>query len=207
MIFPTATFAWILPWKQCGNPSDVCKCRYLLWVNPGQLRDSPWLGEGTNRVNPPQNELAAEYLKTTRTQILAITWHFVATNRKRFQSSCILKHRTWINEYLILTYSALLTNVTSCPAVFPPSISSTMAAFSSDTMLWWLVVRRRGNTGWQVMPLTRKRWPSGMVVEKSSGFGMVVKKGQETFVYAILPLGMSHTKISQMHKNLCLNFY
>lgn len=29
-------------------------------------------------------------------------------------------------------------------------------------MLWWEVVSSRGRTGWQVIPLTRKRWPDAL---------------------------------------------
>lgn len=46
-----------------------------------------------------------------------------------------------------------------------------------------------------------------IVIESSTGFGMVVKKGLETFAYAALPLGKGHKSIIRMAKNLCLNFY
>ena len=46
-----------------------------------------------------------------------------------------------------------------------------------------------------------------LVIEHSSGFGMVVKGGQETFVFASLPLGAGNRKIYEMSKNLYLKFY
>ena len=46
-----------------------------------------------------------------------------------------------------------------------------------------------------------------MVIENSSGFGMLVKKGKETFVFATVPLGAGNRKIYEMSKNLYLNFY
>lgn len=46
-----------------------------------------------------------------------------------------------------------------------------------------------------------------MCIENSTGFGMVVKKNAETFVYAILPLGKGNRAIARMPKNLALKFY
>lgn len=46
-----------------------------------------------------------------------------------------------------------------------------------------------------------------MIIENSIGFGMVVKQGVETLVYATLPVGSGNRKVSRIAKNICLNFY
>jgi len=46
-----------------------------------------------------------------------------------------------------------------------------------------------------------------LVIENSIGFGMVVKQGKETFVYATLPVGSGNRKISRISKNICFKFY
>ncbi|MCB0379149.1 MAG: hypothetical protein KDD33_11720 [Bdellovibrionales bacterium] len=44
------------------------------------------------------------------------------------------------------------------------------------------------------------------IIENSSGFGMIVKSGEESFVYATLPIGFGNKKIHDMPKNIYLNF-
>jgi len=46
-----------------------------------------------------------------------------------------------------------------------------------------------------------------MIIENSLGFGMVVKEGQRTLVYATLPLGSGNRKVSRVSKNICFKFY
>lgn len=46
-----------------------------------------------------------------------------------------------------------------------------------------------------------------LVIENSIGFGMVVKQGKETFVFATLPAGSGNRKISRISKNICFKFY
>lgn len=46
-----------------------------------------------------------------------------------------------------------------------------------------------------------------MIIENSIGFGMVVKQGFETLVYATLPVGSGNRKVSRIAKNICFNFY
>jgi hypothetical protein len=46
-----------------------------------------------------------------------------------------------------------------------------------------------------------------MILENSIGFGMVVKQGYQTLVYATLPVGSGNRKVSRIAKNICFNFY
>lgn len=46
-----------------------------------------------------------------------------------------------------------------------------------------------------------------MIIENSIGFGMVVKQGYETLVYATLPVGSGNRKVARIAKNICFNFY
>lgn len=46
-----------------------------------------------------------------------------------------------------------------------------------------------------------------MIIENSIGFGMVVKQGSETLVYATLPVGSGNRKVARIAKNICFNFY
>lgn len=46
-----------------------------------------------------------------------------------------------------------------------------------------------------------------MILENSIGFGMVVRQGFETLVYATLPVGSGNRKVSRIAKNICFNFY
>lgn len=46
-----------------------------------------------------------------------------------------------------------------------------------------------------------------MIIENSIGFGMVVRQGFETLVYATLPVGSGNRKVSRIAKNICFNFY
>ena len=46
-----------------------------------------------------------------------------------------------------------------------------------------------------------------MVIENSIGFGMVVRQGFETLVYATLPVGSGNKKVARIAKNICFNFY
>jgi hypothetical protein len=46
-----------------------------------------------------------------------------------------------------------------------------------------------------------------MIIENSIGFGMVVRGGVETLVYATLPVGSGNRKVSRIAKNICFNFY
>ena len=46
-----------------------------------------------------------------------------------------------------------------------------------------------------------------MVIENSIGFGMVVRQGFETLVYATLPVGSGNRKVARIAKNICFNFY
>lgn len=46
-----------------------------------------------------------------------------------------------------------------------------------------------------------------MIIENSIGFGMVVKEGVETLVYATLPVGSGNRKVARIAKNICFNFY
>ncbi len=46
-----------------------------------------------------------------------------------------------------------------------------------------------------------------MIIENSIGYGMVVRQGFETLVYATLPVGSGNRKVSRIAKNICLNFY
>ena len=46
-----------------------------------------------------------------------------------------------------------------------------------------------------------------MIIENSIGFGMVVRQGFETLVYATLPVGSGNKKVHRIAKNICFNFY
>ena len=46
-----------------------------------------------------------------------------------------------------------------------------------------------------------------MIIENSIGFGMVVRQGFDTLVYATLPVGSGNRKVSRIAKNICFNFY
>lgn len=46
-----------------------------------------------------------------------------------------------------------------------------------------------------------------MIIENSIGFGMVVRQGFETLVYATLPVGSGNRKVARIAKNICFNFY
>ena len=46
-----------------------------------------------------------------------------------------------------------------------------------------------------------------MIIENSIGFGMVVKQGFETLVYATLPVGSGNRKVARIAKNICFHFY
>jgi hypothetical protein len=46
-----------------------------------------------------------------------------------------------------------------------------------------------------------------MIIENSIGFGMVVRQGFETLVYATLPVGSGNRKVTRIAKNICFNFY
>ncbi len=46
-----------------------------------------------------------------------------------------------------------------------------------------------------------------MIIENSIGFGMVVRQGFDTLVYATLPVGCGNRKVSRIAKNICFNFY
>ena len=46
-----------------------------------------------------------------------------------------------------------------------------------------------------------------MVIENSSGFGMVMKEKEQTFAFATIPLGFGQKKVESMSKNVFLKFY
>ncbi len=46
-----------------------------------------------------------------------------------------------------------------------------------------------------------------MIIENSIGFGMVVRHGFETLVYATLPVGSGNRKVHRIAKNISFNFY
>ncbi len=46
-----------------------------------------------------------------------------------------------------------------------------------------------------------------MIIENSIGFGMVVRQGSQTLVYATLPIGSGNRKVARIAKNICLSFY
>lgn len=46
-----------------------------------------------------------------------------------------------------------------------------------------------------------------MIIENSLGFGMVVKEGKRSLVYATLPTGLGNRKVSRYSKNICFKFY
>jgi hypothetical protein len=46
-----------------------------------------------------------------------------------------------------------------------------------------------------------------LIIENSIGFGMVVRQGFETLVYATLPVGAGNRKVTRIAKNINFNFY
>lgn len=46
-----------------------------------------------------------------------------------------------------------------------------------------------------------------MIIENSIGFGMVVRQGFETLVYATLPVGSGNRKVARIAKNICFHIY
>ena len=68
--------------QQGRDPSHVWERRDLLRVDPGELSDTAGLGQRTNRIYPPENELAAENLNLRK--IHKLKWSFLNRERTRF---------------------------------------------------------------------------------------------------------------------------